>query len=234
MACRWLGIIVAAFPALLGAQTGHGPYARIAILRPHDGETIDFEAGYIRHLTWHRQANDPWVWYGWSVWASERQRWFIYATFGHSAASLDSSVAPLDDERDNVLNVVPHAEFVGNALYEYLPTLSRGSANGEPQPVPRVELTTVELTSIAAAKAFETALAGTQGTLDGETLWYRMVAGGPIPRYVRLRPHPSLGALLTTASKPSMPNAAVPLISRVSVEILSLRPTMSLGLGSPP
>jgi len=40
------------------------PYARIAILRPHDGDTVDFEAGYIRHLAWHQQAGDTWVWYG--------------------------------------------------------------------------------------------------------------------------------------------------------------------------
>jgi len=23
--------------------------------------------GYIRHLAWHQQARDPWVWYGWSI-----------------------------------------------------------------------------------------------------------------------------------------------------------------------
>ena len=25
------------------------------------------EAGYARHLEWHRQARDTWVWYGWNV-----------------------------------------------------------------------------------------------------------------------------------------------------------------------
>src|SRR5262245_4725137 len=60
-------------------------FARIAVLHPHDGDTVDFEAGYIRHLEFHRQAKDQWVWYGWSIWAGERQRWFVYATFGHSA-----------------------------------------------------------------------------------------------------------------------------------------------------
>ena len=68
------------------------PYARIAVLRPHDGDTVDFEAGYIRHLEWHRQAKDTWVWYGWTVTFGERQRWFVYASFGHSAASLDNPV----------------------------------------------------------------------------------------------------------------------------------------------
>ena len=50
-------------------------------------------------------------------------------------------MAPADDERDNVSNVTPHAQFVGNALYEYLPALSRGT--GVPTPTARVELTTV-------------------------------------------------------------------------------------------
>ena len=88
MRYRWLALIGVVLPALLGAQTGSGPYARIAVLRPLDGKTVEFEAGYIRHLEWHQQALDPWTWYGWSVWGGERYRWFVYATFGHSAAAL--------------------------------------------------------------------------------------------------------------------------------------------------
>src|SRR5258708_6578970 len=114
----WLGIVGTALvvgtlaPRLMVAQTvgaqavpptARGPYARIAVLRPHDGDTVDFEAGYIRHLEWHRQAPDPWVWYGWSIWAGERQRWFVYAAFGPSGGSLDPPVAPAEDERDNIL-----------------------------------------------------------------------------------------------------------------------------------
>jgi len=227
----WLGMVGTLLPALLGAQTGRGPYARIAILHPHDGHTVDFEAGYIRHLAWHQQARDPWTWYGWSVWAGDRQRWFIYATFGHSATSLDSAVAPAEDERDNVLNVAPHVEYVGNAVYEYLPGLSRGT--GEPQPTARLEFTTVDLVP-GSARAFEAALGAGQSTSRGETLWYRMVAGGAAPRYVRLRPRPSLSAVLDGRSEQALPDGINPLIARTTVEILTLRPTMSLGLGSPP
>jgi len=228
---RWLGIVGTLLPALLGAQTGRGPYARIAILRPHDGHTVEFEAGYMRHLAWHQQARDPWVWYGWNVWAGERQRWFIYATFGHSAASLDSAVAPAEDERDNVLNVAPHVEYVGNAVYEYLPGLSRGT--GEPQPTARLEFTTVDLVP-GSAKAFEAALGAGQATLHGDILWYRMVAGGAAPRYVRLRPRPSLSAVLDGRSEQALPDGASQMVARTTIEILTLRPTMSLGLGSPP
>jgi hypothetical protein len=231
---RWLGIVGTLLPTLLFAQTvaqtERGAYARIAILRPHDGHTVDFEAGYIRHLAWHQQAKDTWAWYGWTIWAGERQRWFVYATFGHSAASLDSPVSPAEDERDNVVNVAPHVEYMGNALYEYLPALSRGTGNtGEPQPTARVEFTTVDLVP-GAAKAFEAALSASQSTLQGETLWYRMVAGGAAPRYVRLRPRPSLSALLDGKSEQALPDEVNHLIAKTTIEILSLRPTMSYGL----
>ena len=207
-----------------------GPYARIAVLRPHDGDTVDFEAGYIRHLEWHSQARDPWVWYGWTVWAGERQRWFLYATFGHSAASLDNLVSQAEDERDNICNVTPHAQFVGNAVYEYLPGLSRGS--GQPLATARLEFTTVDLVP-GAAKAFEQALSAAQSRLEGATLWYRMVAGGPTPRYVRLRPRPSLSAILDGRSSPPLRETVNHLIARVTIEILNLRPSMSYGLRSP-
>jgi len=247
---HWLGIVVTVLATLLGAQTvacaqtaaptgaptapsaqsSRGPYARIAVLHPRDGHTVDFEAGYIRHLAWHQQAKDTWVWYGWNVTFGERQRWFVYATFGRTAASLDSPVAPADDERDNVLNVAPHVDHWANALYEYLPGLSRGT--GEPQPTARLELTTVELVP-GAARAFEAALAASQATLQGETLWYRMVAGGAAPRYVRLRPRASLSAVLDGRSEQALSDGVSALIAKTTVEVLTLRPTMSLGLGSP-
>ena len=233
MNLHWLWIvgtvllIGTVLPTRLVDQTERGPYARISILRPHDGDTVDFEAGYIRHLEWHRQAKDTWVWYGWTIWAGERQRWFVYATFGHSAASLDSPVAPAEDEQDNISNVTPHGQFVGSALYEYLPGLSRGT--GEPQPTARLELTTVDLVP-GAAKTFEAALGAEQSRLQGETLWYRMVAGGTAPRYVRLRPRPSLSAILEETSGQSLPDKVHGVIAKTTIEILSLRPTMSYGL----
>jgi hypothetical protein len=205
----------------LAAQTEKGPYARIAFLHPRDGDTVDFEAGYIRHLDWHRHAGDTWVWYGWSIWAGERQRWFVYATFGHTAASLDNPVTPADDERDNISNVTPHAQFAGNGLYEYLPALSRGT--GEPQPIARLEFTTVELAP-GSEKAFEAALAADQPQLQGETLWYRLIAGGSAPRYVRLRPRPTLSAILDL--KRELPDS----VTKATIEILNLRPAMSYGL----
>jgi hypothetical protein len=217
------GILAAASPA---EDSQPGPYARIAVLRPHDGDTVEFEAGYIRHLEWHRQAHDPWSWFGWTVWAGDRQRWFIYATFGHAASDFDSPVSPADDERDNVSNVTPHAQFMGNAVYEYLPALSRGS--GQPQATARVELTTIDLLP-GTPSAFEAALTAAQPALREETLWYRMVAGGAMPRYVRLRPRPTLSSILG-GSEQTLPEKVDAMVKSFTVEILNLRPTMSYGL----
>jgi hypothetical protein len=234
MTRQWLWIMGIVFPTLLVAQTGEGPYARIAVLRPHDGKSTEFEAGYIRHLEWHKRAEDPWTWYGYSIWAGDRYRWFVYATFGHSAGSLDSAVTPAEDEKDNLVNVAPYVEWVENGLYEYLPALSDGT--GEPQATGRLECTIVDLSprgGAAAAKAFEAALAGARSRLENETLWYRMVAGGDAPRYVRLRPRRGLSVIINESSEQALPDVVRPLIAKTTVEIWTLRPTMSLGVGMP-
>jgi len=219
----WL-FLIALLPAIVVAQTERGPFARIAIMRALDGQTVDLEAGYMRHLEWHRQAKDTFAWYSYSVWAStERQRWIIYATFGHTAASLSNPVSPAEDERDNMMNVLPHAQFLGNSVYEFLAPLSRG--DGVPTPTLRAELTTVELKQ-GTEKAFETALAAEQSKLRGETLWYRMVAGGDAPRYIRLRPRPSLAAILDERADQTLPDKVSSLISKLTIETLNLRPNM--------
>jgi hypothetical protein len=123
--------------------------------------------------------------------------------------------------------VAPAGKGLLGLLYEYLPRLSRGT--GEPQPTARLELTTVDLNS-GAAKAFETALSADQSSLQGETLWYRMVAGGAAPRYVRFRPRPSLSAILGDRSEQALPDTLNDFIAKTTVEILTLRPTMSYGL----
>ena len=199
-------------------------FARVAIMRARDGHAAEWEEGYIRHLEWHRQAKDPFARYSYSVWAStERQRWILYATFGHTAAELSDPVSPVDDERDNLVNVLPHAQFLGNWIYEFLPALSRG--NGVPTPTLRAEYTTVELT-VGAGKRFEDAVAADRSMLRGETLWYRLVVGGDTPRYVRLRPRASLAAILDERAKGPLPERVTALVRKVTVETLNLRPNM--------
>jgi hypothetical protein len=237
---RWLGILALTLVVAVGrsvpgvAQTERGPYARIAIMRAVDGHAVEWEEGYMRHLEWHRRVRDPFNWYSYSVWASsERQRWILYATFGHAASSLSNPVLPADDERDNLVNVLPHAQFLGNWVYEFLPALSRGNAHGVPTPVARAEYTTVDLTH-GSGRAFEAALAAEQPRLQGETLWYRMVVGGEPPRYIRLRPRASLAAILDERAAQDLPDKANGLIARIGIETLNLKPTMLVNVTPEP
>jgi hypothetical protein len=118
------------------------------------------------------------------------------------AAELSNPVPPADDWRDASINILPHVEFTGNAIYEFLPSLSRG--NGVPTPSPQAEYTTVEL-NYGAGKAFDAGLAGDQSKL-GETLWYRLVEGGNAPRYVRLCPRATLASILDEYADQVLPD----------------------------
>jgi hypothetical protein len=238
---RLVGIALVAgtiFPKCLisqapGAAQGPGPYARIAMMRALDeSHTVDLEAGYVRHLDWHRQAGDRFSWYSYSLWAStERQRWMIYATFGHTAAELSNPVWPAEDERDTIINMLQHVQFEGNGVYEFLPALSRG--NGVPTPSPRAEYTTVEL-KYGTGKAFEAALAAEQSKLQAETLWYKLVVGGNTPRYIRLRPRASLASILDERAAQALPEKVDGIISKVIIETLNLRPNMLVNITSQP
>lgn len=80
-----------------------------------------------------------------------------------------------------------------------------------------------------AGPAFEAALRRARSRLQDETLWYRMVAGGAAPRYVRLRVRPSLAAIVDGRSNHVLPDQLKGLVARTTVEILNLEPTMCYG-----
>ena len=64
-----------------------------------------------------------------------------------------------------------------------------------------------------------------QSRLHGETLWYRLVVDGSRLRDVRLRPRPSLAAILDDHSWQALPEVNGQ-VSQVTIETLNLRPNM--------
>jgi hypothetical protein len=140
-------------------------------------------------------------------------------------------VSPAEDERDSAINVMPHVQFMGNGVYEFLPALSRG--NGVPTPAAREELTTVEL-NYGAGEEFEAALAAEPAQLQNETLWYRLVVGGSVPRYVRLRPRANLAGILEDREQQLLPEKMKSSIAKVTVETLNLRPNMLVNVTPEP
>ena len=69
-----------------------------------------------------------------------------------------------------------------------------------------------------------------QPKLKGETLWYRMVEGGSMPRYVRLRPRASLAEILNDSAEQALPDRVNELVVSVTVETLALKPNMLVGV----
>jgi hypothetical protein len=155
----------------------------------------------------------------------ERLDLFIDGTFGRTAASLDSSVAPAADAADNALNVSPHAEFVSSAIYQFVPQLSGGSP--EPPRAPFLELVTFDLEP-GAGPAFEQAIRAADASSRAETRWFRLAVGGTVPRYLRMRPRSSVAGVAGLAALDSA--AGLPMVRRVTTELLRLRLDLSLGI----
>jgi hypothetical protein len=222
------GLLAAMAPAQ--AEYQYGPFARISMLKPHDSQIYDWEEGYLRHLQWHKNNQETWNWYGYNLWSSAHQRYFVYASFGHSAHDLSNPIDPVADERDTRVNIIPYVEFLDNMLFEFLPRASDG--NGIPTPLPRTEFTTVDVKPGMEAR-FEAALYAARPRLQSETLWYRLLTGANVPRYVRLRPKKDLEALLDDRAGAPLPLGTANLIDSEKVEVLSFRPTMSLNISDP-
>jgi hypothetical protein len=79
----------------------------------------------------------------------ERQRWFVYASFGHAAADLDRPVSPADDERDNVTDV---SRTPSSPATRSKSSCRRCPGSATPSPTPRLALTTVDVRSGVRAR----------------------------------------------------------------------------------
>ena len=219
-----LVIIASVIPSLLAAQTGKGPYVLVGVLRRLEGHDLAFDAGVAHHWQWHREHRDPYVWYAWNIRFSERMGGLVFASFNHSAGSLDSAVSPREDWADWRISGAPHSQFTSLETYRYLPELSRGT--GDPGPAPLLEFTTVEVQP-GEASAFEAKLKAGQPSLKEETLWYRLVTGGAVPKYLRLRPRPRMSAVLEGADDPVLAQTNG-MITRATVELLVSDPGLTI------
>jgi len=220
-------IIGSILPSLLAAQTGKGPYLLVGVLRRLEGHDFAFDAGVAHHWQWHRDHRDPYVWNAWNIRFSERTGGLVFASFNHSAGSLDSAVSPREDRADWRISGAPHSEFTNLEAYRYLAEVSHGT--GDPGPAPLLEFTTVQVQP-GAASAFEDKLKAGQPSLKDETLWYRLVTGGEVPKYLRLRPRPRVSAVVNGADDQVLDQANA-MITRVTVELLVSDPALTIDVG---
>lgn len=210
-----------------------GPYARMVVIAPKSGQEAAFEAGYQRHLDWHRKQRDPWSWMGWSFVLGERLGLFTDGTFGHAAADFDQSVNPAGDGADNEANVTPYADFLSHGVYERLSQVSRGAPL--PDTSALLALTTYHVAPGREAE-FETALAvwhRRQPERPHRYTWMRLRLGGKAPQYVLFRSAPNWAVAVALPSffqvEPGRSAPALPagLVESVRSELLRFRPTLS-------
>jgi len=95
-----------------GAQTGSGDHgiAAFSVWQPKDAQR--FEAGYKKHLQWHKNSGDAWSWYGWYVISGPHYGRFVDATFGHSWGDFTHPVDPAGDGADNDLHTEPFGDYL--------------------------------------------------------------------------------------------------------------------------
>lgn len=197
------------------AADGGGSYARITVLEPREGKARDFEAGYRRHLAWHRSKRDPWAWYGWTVSTGPRTGVFIDGTFDRTADELDAPVAPAEDSADNQRNVFPHARLATTALYRLRPELSRGTSAQLKSPW--ATLATVHVKP-GRERDFEAALARLEAD---RRLVYELLSGGDGATYVVFVPGEKVSELL---GRPALP--ASDAIASAHTEAVRFRPEL--------
>jgi len=209
------------------AASPAGRYARIVVILPKPGQDSAFEAGYQRHLSWHRTHRDPWTWRGWSFVLGDRLDAFLDGTFGHELADFDHAVDPAGDGADNRVNVEPYASFLSHGVYERIDSLGAGAPL--PDDSPWLALTTFTLVPGQAA-AFERLVGPASSAMPAGSrfTWYRLVRGGEAPTYLLLQPAVTFGAAAGLPVHSVVGSARLgDVVRSVLTEVVRYRPDMS-------
>lgn len=144
------------------------------------GDRESFEAGYRRHLDWHRSQEDSLSWFGWDVIVGPRPGLFVDGVFGVPFRVLDARVDPAGDQADAAENVLPHADPVSREMVALRPELSSATPLREGAPTPFVQVVRYAVDP-AGIETVEAALAALREEASGGALLpytiYERVAG---------------------------------------------------------
>ena len=188
----FLGLLLA--PAAIAASTAtpttrdSGDAAHLFGYRAKPGMRARFDAGYRRHLEWHRAHRDPLVWYGWYVVDGPRAGMFVDGSFGAPFAAFDRRVDPAGDAADGAVNVTAYAEPAMRASYRLRRELSSGVPLERWQPPASMQVFRYRLRPGTQAR-FEQALAVARERLRATTgapmyTWYEKIVGGALPEFM--------------------------------------------------
>lgn len=155
---------------------------------PKPGMEAQFDAGYRKHLEWHRAHRDPLVWYGWYVTHGPRMGTFIDGSFGAPFAAFDQRVSPADDAKDNERTFLPYAQPVFRSVYRVRRDLSTATPLEQWTPTALLEVHTYRVKPGKAyqfeqiAKRVRTVTAANHA--KGIHTWYEGVGGTGTKEYV--------------------------------------------------
>ena len=187
-----LAIACAALPALAAEPSlrDSGDAAHLFGYRPKDGMAAQFDAGYKRHLDWHRTHADPLVWYGWYVTHGPRMGMFVDGSFGAPFAAFDNRVAPAEDGKDAERSFLPYGEPTYRAVYRVRRDLSSGTPLEQWQPTRLMQVYTYKV-RIGRSERFEKIVKRMRAALDtakakSSYTWYEGIGGTSAPGYMLL------------------------------------------------
>lgn len=187
-----LGLFMLGHAPLAEAQGGSlkdsGDAAHLFAYIPKEGQQDRFDAAYAEHLKWHRDHQDPLVWYGWYVASGARVGMFIDGSFGAPFAAFDQRVAVKDDAADAQRTFVPFATDAFRASYRVRREFSSGFPLEQWQPTKNVQVFHYTLRAGTQAR-FENVLRATREALRGEDgapahTWYELVVGGEVSGFM--------------------------------------------------
>lgn len=172
----------------LPAYAQQGVAAHFYVYQIEPGAKAAFEAGYRKHLAWHRDHHDPLAWYGWTVADGKRSGYFIDASVGEPFAAFDHRVDVAQDGADFSASVMPYVTPQDELTYALLPGLSFGTPLESRKPGATVEVTYFDLRPGMELR-FEHALQVAHGVLASSAAapphtWYRLVTGASKPQYM--------------------------------------------------
>ena len=167
-----------------------GDAAHLFGYMPKAGMAAQFDAGYQKHLAWHRTHADPLVWYGWTVTHGPRMGMFIDGTFGAPFAAFDARVAPADDAKDAARTFLPYGEATYRATYRLRRELGTGTPLEEWKPTSQLQAVSYRV-KVGKAAQFEQIVLRMRKLIEeqggqGVHTWYEGVGGTTTPEYLLL------------------------------------------------
>ncbi|MGD2070214.1 MAG: hypothetical protein PVI57_16180, partial [Gemmatimonadota bacterium] len=187
-------------PAAAQGTTGtraasSGEAAFLFAYRARPGMRDAFDEGYRRHLEWHAEHADPFVWYGWDVVTGPDVGLFVDGTFGPSPEEFDRRVAPVEDAADFAATAGSFAEPLWRRIYRVRSDLGTTRYLEEREPTRFTRSIRYEVRP-GSRDAFEELLgvladrARAAGATDSGPAWstYELLDGGDGPGYLLLVP----------------------------------------------